>query len=247
MEEEMTGIQIAMIIIGIILIIVSYIISEKITSSKESVLDEEVAQQEMIRIRSIVDATLKNASSDILDKTEDAMSKMSNEKIIALHEYSEQVFEKIEHNHNEVVFLYDMLNAKEKEVKGMLLDINHMKKKVEDAKETSSIKSEDKEKKNNKKSQPKSQQDDLVKAVSDKEKKAPKKVEKNVSEKKTSIEVEELINMDDYNEFVEQNYNEQILKLYEAGKSVIEISKTLGIGQGEVKLVINLYNGVNGK
>ena len=34
---------------------------------------------------------------------------------------------------------------------------------------------------------------------------------------------------------------EKILELYKSGKSVREISRELGMGQGEVKLVIDLY------
>ena len=37
------------------------------------------------------------------------------------------------------------------------------------------------------------------------------------------------------------NKNEEILKLYRQGKNVLEISRELGLGQGEVKLVIGLY------
>lgn len=43
---------------------------------------------------------------------------------------------------------------------------------------------------------------------------------------------------------MEGNQNEKILKLSEEGKSVLEISKELGLGQGEVKLVIDLFQGV---
>ena len=37
------------------------------------------------------------------------------------------------------------------------------------------------------------------------------------------------------------NKNEQILELYRQGKSNVVIAKTLGLGVGEVKLVIDLY------
>ena len=39
------------------------------------------------------------------------------------------------------------------------------------------------------------------------------------------------------------NYNTQILTLYSQGRTVMEISKLLGLGQGEVKLVIDLFKG----
>ena len=35
--------------------------------------------------------------------------------------------------------------------------------------------------------------------------------------------------------------NEEIISLYRQGRSVMEISKLLGMGQGEVRLIINLY------
>lgn len=38
-----------------------------------------------------------------------------------------------------------------------------------------------------------------------------------------------------------QNSNERILKLFKQGKSKIAIAKELGLGVGEVKLVIDLY------
>ena len=46
-------------------------------------------------------------------------------------------------------------------------------------------------------------------------------------------------------EALQQRYtqcrNDKILELYNKGKSVVEISKILGLGQGEVKLVIDLF------
>ena len=35
--------------------------------------------------------------------------------------------------------------------------------------------------------------------------------------------------------------NEEIIELHKQGKTVMEISKLLGMGQGEVRLIINLY------
>ena len=40
---------------------------------------------------------------------------------------------------------------------------------------------------------------------------------------------------------VSNNKNDEILALHRQGKSVLEISKELSVGQGEVKLVIDLY------
>ena len=39
----------------------------------------------------------------------------------------------------------------------------------------------------------------------------------------------------------ELSTNDRILLMKEEGKSVIEISKALGMGQGEVQLILGLY------
>ncbi len=37
------------------------------------------------------------------------------------------------------------------------------------------------------------------------------------------------------------NHNDEIIELYKKGRSILEISKMLSIGQGEVKFVIDMY------
>ena len=39
----------------------------------------------------------------------------------------------------------------------------------------------------------------------------------------------------------ELSTNDKILKMHSEGKSVMEISKELGMGQGEVQLILGLY------
>ncbi len=41
-----------------------------------------------------------------------------------------------------------------------------------------------------------------------------------------------------------RNNNERILELHRAGKSNMAIAKELGLGIGEVKLVIDLFEGI---
>ena len=41
----------------------------------------------------------------------------------------------------------------------------------------------------------------------------------------------------------DSDLNAQMLALYKQGKSILEISKMLHVGQGEVKLIVSLYGG----
>lgn len=221
----MTGIEIAMIVIGLVLIVASYAISEKITGQKGEESDfldlTKQGQSRLIeKIDESVDDALNNKLADYAVKADDELSKVSNDKIMAFHEYSQQVFEKIEHNHNEVVFLYDMLNEKEKELKDSIRLANNAQKELDvnvGRRSGNSTKNEF----------------DRY-----------KKEQQAVMQDKTRVDHNKAVNGK-----ATQNKKEnkdRILSMYEKGCSVVDISKELGIGQGEVKLVINLYKG-NGR
>ena len=58
------------------------------------------------------------------DKTEARLDKISNTKILEMNEYADGVLKEINRNHNEVMFMYDMLNEKDKEIKTTVKDVN---------------------------------------------------------------------------------------------------------------------------
>ncbi len=120
---------------------------------------------------------------------------------MAVSEFSDQILEKIDRNHEEVVFLYKMLNDKEKEIK-------------ETVKEANIVQRLSKE-----------QESDTVEA------KAVEADNPSFTSKEKDMSDSEVF-----------NNNEEILSLYSEGKSIIEISRLLSLGQGEVKLVIDLFH-----
>ena len=61
-------------------------------------------------------------AEEAIDSTDNKLGQILNEKIMGLSEYSQQILEKMEKNHSETVFLYDMLNEKEKEIKDLVHD-----------------------------------------------------------------------------------------------------------------------------
>jgi len=76
-------------------------------------------------------------------------------------------------------------------------------------------------------------------------KKSPEKVATDVQTKPTEP-VKAVENQSDGQlEFAEMlqadRQKEEVLKMHKQGKSVLEISKAMGMGQGEVKLIIGLY------
>lgn len=81
------------------------------------------------QIGDIVDETITYA----MEKTERGMDRLTNEKMMAVNEYSDTVLEEINKNHKEVVFLYDMLNDKHESLKNT---VSEAAKTADDVKQT---------------------------------------------------------------------------------------------------------------
>lgn len=277
------GIKILILIVGLIIIFISFMIHDKATievvKGGSSMADDRFVKsiindnEDIIRERS--QSILDDKIEEALHKADDQLAHISNEKIMAVSEFSDQVLEKIEQNHKEVVFLYDMLNAKENEMKEFVQEIDKSKVVLEELanKELEKQKmlqhkriQKELEKQLKKQEELEREKEDLmlsgvlpqkaedVESQADeiKEDTSPKvntqvsaleRMEKSVEEvleqeeKETVPQEETEIALDDANQ------NQVILDLYNEGKSIMEIAKVLGKGQGEVKLVIDLFQG----
>ena len=229
----MNSLEISLIIIGTIVVIISCILVDKTqkaatqTTFQNINLDNILSEEDKKHLKIKIDELLSEASEEVIVHTDDTLSKISNEKIIAVNEFSEQILEKIKRNHEEVIFLYNMLNDKEKELKAAVMEIDSAKKKVQDiidnkAKSTNAVPVKDSKTQTIQK--PATQAARIEKSAD----KAP--IEKSVMDINTSAGLE-------------GNKNTEILSLYSKGKSIVEISKLLELGQGEVKLVIDLFKG----
>lgn len=233
----MSPIEIVLIIIGVLVIIVScimvdnshkqqnQIIGKSISSMEEKLTDED-KKQLMDKMKEL----LAEVREETILRTDDTLSKISNEKIMAVNEFSDQIMEKIKRNHEEVVFLYNMLNDKEKELKATVREIDSSKRKVQDILDS------------------KSEHDKLQSVKNAKTQAATKALSQpqTLQMEKPSRPVARSVDASSELSTVSgpnSNNNSQILALHSQGRSVVEISKLLGLGQGEVKLVIDLFKG----
>ncbi len=232
----MSPIEITLIITGIIVIIVSCTLVDrsqklqkqiigKSISSMEEALTEDDRKYLMEQVRGL----MSQVQEEAIYHTDDTLSKLSNEKIMAVNEFSEQIVEKIKRNHEEVVFLYNMLNDKEKEIKATVREIDASKVKIQGMVGSGA-------------------EEDRLQSAREAKIQAAERVlnEAQAAQsdriKNTAAPVQASKESGAMRE-VGSNNNAQILELYSQGKSVMEISKLLDLGQGEVKLVIDLFKG----
>lgn len=257
----MTALEVSLLIIGVIVFVISFIFASKMDSYDEE-RKIELTEKHKAEIEKQVKTVLYDQIEYIKEKTEIELDKLSNVKMNEMNEYSNTILSEINRNHNEVMFLYDMLNEKKKEVNNAIRDISSIKKELNDtvnaaseilAQESqTSKKTTRKTTKNsskNKKDQLEGQMelDGMTKndTVEERPTKRKSTTTKKVAveEAKTFVSVSEVDKVDITANLDSSNNNDKILKLHSQGKSVVDIAKELGLGIGEVKLVIELFRG----
>ena len=123
----MGTVEIVLLVIGIICVIVGIILGLTDNNEKEatesSASDYDAASQ-VSQVAQTIDSIIEKKMQDIEDKTEARLDKISNTKILEMNEYADGVLKEINRNHNEVMFMYDMLNEKDKEIKTTVKDVN---------------------------------------------------------------------------------------------------------------------------
>lgn len=264
----MIVIEIIMILIGLGAVIASFRLSN---DNKEN--DGVKAEIDSEQIDEKIREAVKKTEEEILNKADEKFSQISNDKIMGFNEYSNEIFDKIEKNHEETVFLYNMLTEKEKEIQNLIhsVDTTNADLRDETAKAYQKVKKQlsdvdsalkQMEVENVKDDTMKSLKAEEITTLSENSKENVfENDEVSMSEKNTVLDEEEakaiaeitneayISHTQDDNIFEENNKSEnklnsnsEIIALYKKGRNVLEISKMLSIGQGEVKLVIDLYN-----
>lgn len=181
-----------------------------ITDKYELTEDEEAIVKE--KVQAAVGKYTNTYINDFIETTNQSLSTLSNEKILALGDYAVTVCDEIEKNHKEVIFLYDRLQEKESELKELLLQAERTLIQIEQ--------------------QEQMLPDDYV----EQEIEELRQEETNTEETSINSVLENETDESD-------NANEIILQMYKNGMKIMDIAKELGLGIGEVKLVVDLYKG----
>ena len=223
----MTTVEIILLVAGILCLIASFMIPDekKKESKEESSVNrqpvQELTQAEQDKVRERINDIINEQLGDISEKTEAQLDKISNTKILELNE-----------NHNETVFLYDMLNEKAKEVKNTVKDVNNVKKEVDKAvsESAAAIENNTAEYAYTEEVKKEEKQSPEVKILSQNDELKKQAETKNKSADKADLDIENA-----------NSKNQKILKFYKEGLDNRTIAKQLGLGVGEVKLVVDLY------
>lgn len=244
----MSPIEIIFVLLGAGILIASCFVGKNEPQGKaEHPVSEEVLETQKQEIKKYAEQIMEEKSEEYIVKTDDYLSKISNEKIMAVNDFSSQLLEKIDTNHKEVVFLYDMLNQKEDEMKQTVKKLDEEKLEMQEAAEQiirltkqmkqSAGKADTKKTVTEEKGKKREIKKETATPVEKKVIQTPRQPEIPVTQPAPGEQLEfaDMMQAD--------QQQEEVLKLHKQGKSILDISRTLGMGQGEVKLIIGLYGG----
>lgn len=225
----MSGTVIVLMIIGVVFIVVSFMLTEKMDEEKELEtsmvqIPKELTQEQKEKVDKLLQSYMDEQVDGKLTDIETRLSEIVNQKTLALGDYAVTVNEEIDRNHKEVVFLYDMLSEKQKDIMTTANMVDDYKKEVETMVQHGTAQvvlnqepvEEDVQ-------HPQTEEEAMEEAI------------KEMEETPVSDDLEaELANVDN---------KDMILEMHNSGLSILEIAKHLGLGVGEVKLVVDLYQG----
>lgn len=224
----MTAVEIVLVVIGVIMMVASFFITEKLSNGELNKIAE-LSQDELQRIlehklkevgtkvNEVVEDAIDEAVEQAVEKVQRSLDKETNEKIKAISEYSDTVLESIHKTHNEVMFLYSMLNDKHTELTDYAARLTKL------ATGLSNV------------------QEQIEKTIVNSQE-SMRQAEEKAKEVKVLPEIPAVV--EEVPEAEPEKVIDQkqlILTLYKEGKSTIEIARKLGLGIGEVKLVIGLF------
>lgn len=274
-RQAMELMEIILLIAGGIIFILSFFIPDKNPAPNSSVegvkgLAEEelktLVNQEINSIREHVDDVVEEAVGYAMEKTERSLERLSNEKIMAVSEYSDTVLKEIHKNHEEAVFLYDMLNNKHVSLKNAVSEVNRTVKEAEETMlniqklapeaavtEGKVLAANDAPAVASRLEEPRQEKTEGGWPVgvtvtgagtgsygAEQPEIKSAKTEREGSERSEARIPEKISFLQDA-DGQGRNNNERILELFQQGKSTVAIARELGLGVGEVKLVIDLF------
>lgn len=227
----MTVVEAVLLLIGVVFFIGSFFITEKLSPADVN----KVAELSEGELRVLVDRELDTARAKVsdvvdeamdltIDKVQRTMERDTNEKIMAISEYSDATMEQLKKINHEVTFLYSMLGDKHAQLNEAMEQMDELIRTYQSLRAMPMP------------SEP------AVPAASEPVEPVVQPVQTQTEAVPQDEELSQEVEMPE-EEPKPVSVREQILERYHAGEDLTDIARNLGLGFGEVKLIVELYRG----
>lgn len=229
----MTVVEAVLLLIGVVFFIGSFFVTEKLSPADVN----KVAELSEGELRVLVDRELDAARAKVsdvvdeamdltIDKVQRTMERDTNEKIMAISEYSDATMEQLKKINHEVTFLYSMLGDKHTQLNEAMEQMDEL---IQTYQSLRSMPMPDPH---------------AVPVVNE-------PVAEPVAQPAVQVQSEPVAQEEEPVEDAQMpeeepepvSVREQILERYHAGEDLTDIARNLGLGFGEVKLIVDLYRG----
>lgn len=258
----MSTLQICLFITGLILFGGSFFITEKLSSSDTEMISrlsekevKSLVEKELSKASAEMDKLLTEKKDEAVEKIEIQTDKDTNEKIMSIGEYSDTILKAMNDSHDEIMFIYQILNEKQENITNMVSEIGkqesalrNMKVSIEDKlKELEAREIELKQQEQNAELQQKLHFENDVMSL--KEAFIQKMdASEDTAKEKSAIETLQVANKPTDSvkngNSSKDALKKQIVSMHQEGFSEVEIAKKCGVGIGEIKLILGLFDEV---
>lgn len=258
----MNTLQICLFIFGLIVFVGSFFVTEKLSSSDTEMISrlsekevKSLVEKELSKASEQMDRLLSEKSEEAVEKIELSTDKDTNEKLMSIGEYSDTILKAMNDSHDEIMFIYQILNEKQENITDMVSEIGkqestlrNMKASIEDklkeleAKEISVKEAQIKESETLElhfKEDVLSLKEAFIQKMDQveetkKEKSAIETLQASKNEKNTTTGLDSS----------KEEMKKKIVSMHQEGFSEVEIAKKCGVGIGEIKLILGLFDEV---
>ena len=230
----MTAIEVGLLLIGVVFLIGSFFVTEKLSQSEIG----EIAKLSETELQTVIERELEIASAKVSDMVDDSvdlslnkiqrsLDKETNDKMMAIQEYSDTVLKDLEKTNKEVTFLYSMLGDKHNELQDSIAKMNELTQECDELREQIVILEVE------------------AKHVAEEPVRKPEQelAKTDAVYEPDESDTEELLQEDLTDSEQQERRKKEILMRYRGGEDLVDIAKDLDMGFGEVKLIVELYNG----
>lgn len=246
----MTGVEWMLLLIGAVFMIGSFFVTEKLSPSELNQIAElsedelkKIIERGMNNARGRIDDQIEEQLDASMEKVDRALEKETNSKIMAISDYSDTVLESMNKTHNEIMFLYSMLNDKHTELTGMVSELQRLAADVRNLEENMNVSSVTDASANIVTANPTVAAMQMAKKAAAEAPVAAGTVNADSMPEEEKKETAESVQKVPEKQTERASVQRQILALHKKGLSDVEIARNLGMGVGEVRLVIGLYRG----
>ncbi len=126
----MSALEIILLILGVFTFIAGYVFpekKEKLNEDQQNAVRDEVKKltgEELVQARQQLNDSIEESVKYAMERSERSLERLSNEKVMAVNEYADSVLTDIRKNHDEVVFMYDMLSGKQDALKETVKEVD---------------------------------------------------------------------------------------------------------------------------